>query len=310
MDFDKISLRDLPASRRYLIGVSGGRDSVVLLHWLVSLGYRRLIVCHFDHRLRGRAGAADARFVKGLAKKWGLEFAGGSAEIARLARARRQSIETTGREERLAFFQRVGKERRCLTIILAHHADDQVETFLLRLLRGAGGRGLGAMRARSRYQSLTIVRPLLGVWRADIDEYVRRHRLKFCEDATNQDLDLRRNRMRKVIIPFLEKQVGRSLRETIWRTATILAEEDEFLESALPVGLTKRKELPAPALRGLAPALQRRVIRSWLVGRKISEVNFAVIEAVRELLAAEVPAKVNLAGNRHARRRAGKIFLE
>ena len=239
---------------------------------------------------------------------WNLPAA--PAEIARLARERRQSIETTGREERLAFFQRVGKERRCLTIILAHHADDQVETFLLRLLRGAGGRGLGAMRARSRYQSLTIVRPLLGVWRADIDEYVRRHRLKFCEDATNQDLDLRRNRMRKVIIPFLEKQVGRSLRETIWRTATILAEEDEFLESALPVGLTKRKELPAPALRALAPALQRRVIRSWLVGRKISEVNFAVIEAVRELLAAEVPAKVNLAGNRHARRRAGKIFLE
>jgi tRNA(Ile)-lysidine synthase len=300
----------LPNKRRYLVGVSGGRDSVVLLHWLVSLGYRRLVVCHFDHRLRGRAGAADARFVKGLAGKWGLEFAGGSAEIARLARERRQSIETTGREERLAFFQRVGKERRCLTIILAHHADDQVETFLLRLLRGAGGRGLGAMRARSRYQSLTIVRPLLGVWRPDIDEYVRRHRLKFREDATNQDLKLRRNRMRKVIIPFLEKQVGRSLRETIWRTASILAEEDEFLERALPVGLTKRKELPTPALRALAPALQRRVIRSWLVARKISEVNFAVIEAVRELLIAEVPAKVNLAGNRHARRRSGKIFLE
>jgi tRNA(Ile)-lysidine synthase len=166
------------------------------------------------------------------------------------------------------------------------------------------------MRARSRYQSLTIVRPLLGVWRTDIDEYVRRHRLKFREDATNQDLELRRNRMRKVIIPFLEKQVGRSVRETIWRTATILAEEDELLESALPVGLTKRKELPTPALRALAPALQRRVIRSWLVARKISEVNFAVIEAVRELLIVEVPAKVNLAGNRHARRRAGKIFLE
>src|SRR5262245_13947258 len=141
-EWGKECRRNLPNDRRYLVGVSGGRDSVVLLHWLVSLGYRRLVVCHFNHRLRGRAGGIDARFVKGLAGKWGLEFAGGSAEIARLARERRQSIETTGREERLAFFQRVGKERRCLTIILAHHADDQAETFLLRLFRGAGGRGL------------------------------------------------------------------------------------------------------------------------------------------------------------------------
>ena len=204
----------------------------------------------------------------------------------------------------------MGKRRRCLTIILAHHADDQVETFLLRLLRGAGGRGLGAMRARARYQSLTIVRPLLGVWRAEVDEYVQRHRLKFREDATNQDLDLRRNRMRKVIIPFLEEQFGRNLRETIWRTAAILAEEDEFLESLIPLGLTKSGELSVSVLRALAPALQRRAIRSWLIAKKISEVNFNVIESVRQLLITNAPAKINLAGNRHLRRRAGKIFLE
>lgn len=300
----------LPNDRRYLVGVSGGRDSIVLLHWLVWLGYRRLIVCHFDHRLRGPAGKADARFVAGLAGRSGLEFEGGSAEIARLAAERRQSIETTGRAERLAFFQQVGKRRRCLTILLAHQADDQVETFLLRLLRGAGGRGLGAMRPSSRYRALTIVRPLLGVWRTEIDEYVQRHRLKFREDATNQDLELRRNRMRKLIIPFLEQQLGRSLRETIRRTATILAEEDDFLESTIPIGLTKSKELAVPAMRALAPALQRRLIRNWLATREIPDVGFAVIEAVRQLLIANAPAKVNLAGNRHVRRRAGKIFLE
>src|SRR5690348_2179443 len=129
----------LPNDECYLVGVSGGRDSVVLLHWLVSLGYRRLIVCHFDHCLRGAAGKSDARFVESLARKWKFEFAGGAGKIAQLARTRKQSIETTGRAERLAFFERVGKRRRCLTIILAHHADDQVETFLLRLFRGAGG---------------------------------------------------------------------------------------------------------------------------------------------------------------------------
>jgi tRNA(Ile)-lysidine synthase len=310
MDFEKDCLRALPPHRRYLVGVSGGRDSVALLHSLVSLGYRRLVVCHFDHRLRGRAGKADARFVEGLAKKWQLDFEGGSAEIGQLAVERRQSIETIGREERLAFFQRVGKGRRCPTIFLAHQADDQVETFLLRLLRGAGGHGLGAMRPRSRYQSLTLVRPLLAVWRSEVDEYVRKYRLKFREDASNTDLQLRRNRMRRVIIPFLEKQLGRKVKETIWRTATILAEEDDFLETLVPLGLTKSGELPVPALRQLAPALQRRAIRQWLAEGNVSEIGFSVIEAVRQLLTFEAPAKINLAKNRHVRRRAGKIFLD
>ena len=310
MDLNRELLKDLALNRRYLIGVSGGRDSVALLHWLVSLGYRRLIVCHLDHRLRGRAGKMDARFVERLARKWNLEFEGGSAEIARLGLERRRSIETTGREERLAFFQQVGKRRRCQTIFLAHQADDQVETFLLRLLRGTGGRGLGGMRPKSRYQSLTIIRPLLGIWRSEIDEYVRQHRLKFREDATNVDLHPRRNRMRKLIIPFLEKQLGRKLPETIWRTATILAEEDDFLEKLIPFGLTKSEILPVRELRQLPPALQRRAIRDWLGAHDVSEVSFSVIEAVRRMLVSDSPAKINLAANHHVRRRAGKIFLE
>ena len=300
----------LPDNRRYLLGVSGGRDSVVLLHWLFSLGYRRLIVCHFDHCLRGRAGKADTRFVERLAREWGFEFESGSARVRQLARERRQSIETAGRGQRLAFFQRVGKRRRCSTIFLAHQADDQVETFLFNLLRGAGGRGLGAMRPQSSYQALTVVRPLLGVWRKEIDRYVLEHQLKFREDATNRELHARRNRVRQVIIPFLEKQLGRRVKETIWRTATILAEEDDFLESLVPVGLMKSSELAVPALRELPPALQRRAIRKWLAIHEVAEVGFTVIEAVRHLLSFETPAKINLAGNQHARRRAGKIFLD
>jgi len=166
------------------------------------------------------------------------------------------------------------------------------------------------MRPQSSYHALTIVRPLLGVWRAEIDEYVRQHRLKFREDASNTDLQLRRNRMRRVIIPFLEKESGRKVKETIWRTATILAEEDEFLETVLPVDLTKRTELPVSALRQVAPALQRRAIRNWLAAHDVTEIGFSVIEAVRQLVTLEVPAKINLAANRHVRRRAGKIFLE
>lgn len=303
------SLTSLPNDRRYLIGVSGGRDSIALLHWLLERGFGRLIVCHFEHGLRGRAGTVDARFVARLAQKQGLQFELGSADVGTIARTTKRSIETAARHQRLAFFQRVGQRRRCLTIFLAHQADDQVETFLLNLFRGAGGRGLGGMRARSSYGPLEIVRPFLGVWRAEIDRYLETEGLEFRDDLTNERLEAQRNRLRHRIIPWLEKQFGRNIRSTIWRTATVLAEEEDFLESQLPLGLT-RSELAIGQLRDLPTTLQRRAIRNWLLQQNVSEVSFEAIERVKGLLAGSAPAKVNLALGRHARRRAGRIFLE
>jgi tRNA(Ile)-lysidine synthase len=310
VDWGSEILEDLPNERRYLIAVSGGRDSVALLHWLLDLGYRRLIVCHFEHGLRGRAGKSDARFVARLAEKCGLSVELGAADVATLARERKQSIETAARQERLAFFERVGRRRRCPTIFLAHQADDQVETFILNLCRGAAGRGLGAMRPRSRHGAFELVRPLLAVWRSEIDDYIVQHRLKFRDDATNEELQARRNRVRHRIIPWLEKEFGRNIRPTIWRAAAVLAEEDDLLETMTPLGLTKNEELPVKPLRQLAPALQRRVVRQWLLQRGVTELGFTMIEEVRELLAGGAPAKVNLSRDRHARRRAGRIFLE
>ena len=303
-------LRDFSPGRPYLIGVSGGRDSVALLHWLLAQGYRKLIVCHFEHGLRGRAGKSDARFVERFTQKQGLKFELGSADVGALARKRKQSIETAARQERLAFFERVGRRRRCLTIFLAHQADDQVETFLLNLFRGAGGRGLGAMRPRSNYGPLEVVRPLLGVWRSEIDSYIRTHDLQFRDDTTNEKLEARRNRVRHKILPWLEKQFSRSLRKTIWRAATLLAEEEEYLESQLPVALTIQPELAVKKIAALPVALQRRTIHRWLGQQGIVDLAFDDVENVRQLLAGGAPARVNLPRDRHARRRAGRIFLE
>ncbi|HEY1581808.1 MAG TPA: tRNA lysidine(34) synthetase TilS [Chthoniobacterales bacterium] len=303
-------LTGLPNDRRYLVGVSGGRDSVVLLHWLLARGYRKLVVCHLDHRLRGRAAKSDARFVERLALEQDLKYAAGSAEVATLAAQRKQSIETTARQERLAFFERVGKRRRCLTIFLAHQADDQVETFLLNLFRGAGRRGLGGMRPRSSQNALEIVRPFLGVWRSEIDQYAAQHRLKFRDDATNEELHARRNRLRHKIIPRLEKEFGRKIRVSIWRSAALFAEEEELLEALTPASLTKSEALATNSMRHLAPALQRRVIRQWLVRHGVPELGYSVIEEVRGLLERAAPAKVNLSRDQHARRRRGTIFLE
>ncbi len=302
---------ELPNGRRYLVGVSGGRDSVALLHWLLGQGYRKLIVCHFEHGLRGRAGQADARFVERLAQKHGLGVELGAAQVATIAARTKRSIETAGRDERLAFFQRVASRRRCRTIFLGHHADDQVETFLMNLLRGAGGRGLGAMRERSTYGRLEIVRPLLGVWRSEIDDYIAAERLKFREDASNRELRARRNRTRHKIVPWLEQEFGRNVRANLWRAASILTEEEAFLDELLPNEDEGALFLEVRRLRALPVALQRRTILRWLRGNEISEVGFVLIERVRALLQPDGSvAKTNLPRARHARRRAGKLFLE
>ena len=306
-------LQRFPPDARYLIGVSGGRDSVALLHWLISLGYERLIVCHLNHRLRGRSSDADERFVRKLAAKYQTEIAIDSADVRVIAKREKMSIETAARETRYAFFAETARRRTCRTIFVAHHADDLVETFLINLFRGAGSTGLSGMREISTRQiddlHLTIVRPFLFVWRKEIDSYVRDHQLRFREDATNEDLTSVRNRIRHRIIPYLEKMHGRSIRQNIWRTAIIAADEEKWIESELRN--STRADLSVVKLRALPIALQRRAILKWLRARNISNVGFDVIERVRSLADGDMRiAKVNLPENRHARRRAGKIFIE
>jgi tRNA(Ile)-lysidine synthase len=342
--------RDFPLDARYLIAVSGGRDSVALLHWLGSLGYRRLIVCHLNHRLRGRSSDADAQFVKRLVERYNhelvrqallprrsrakagdvpggrtgkrsarlttagrIEFELGSANIRALAKKQKMSIETAAREARYAFFAETARRRNCRTVFVAHHANDLVETFLINLFRGAGSAGLSAMQEISTRRidgvDLTIVRPFLCVWRKEIDDYVREHRLRFREDVSNRNLIPLRNRIRHRIIPYLEKLLGRNICQSIWRTAMIAADEEKWIESELPDSTPA--DLTVVKLRALPIALQRRTLLKWLRAQKVSDVGFEAIERVRSLADRDTRiAKVNLPENRHARRRAGKIFIE
>lgn len=306
-------LRRFSPNERYLVGLSGGRDSVALLHWLVDSSYKKIICCHLNHQLRGRASDADARFVRKLADRYHVDLVIGSAMVRALASKQKLSVEAAAREARYTFFAQIAKRKRVRTIFLAHHADDVVETFLINLFRGAGSSGLSAMREVSNRHiddvDLTIVRPFLGIWRTQIDDYIRKHRLKFREDASNKDVALLRNRIRRQIIPHLEKTVGRNIRPSIWRAATIAAEEENWIEMQLPDETAA--ELSVLELRKLPTALQRREILKWLRLRKISNVGFDVVENVRTMLDPDSGiAKVNLPRDRHVRRRVGKIFIE
>ena len=309
------ALQNFSIDQRYLVGVSGGRDSVALLHQLAQLDYRRLIVCHLDHQLRGRSSNADAKFVGRLAAKLDCEFELGRTDVAALARKTRQSIETTGRMARYEFFARVARRRRCHTLFLAHHADDLVETFLINLFRGAGPTGLAGMREivsrRVAGTELLIVRPLLSVWREEIDRYIKANRIAFRDDATNENLGPIRNRIRRRLIPYIEKQLDRKVRATVWRAAMLAADETEWLEGMVEASESTAEQLDVDKLRAQPLALQRRTIHRWLQARGIENLDFELIERVRALLEPEAKiAKTNLPRGLHVRRRAKKIFIE
>jgi tRNA(Ile)-lysidine synthase len=300
--------RDAPC----LVGVSGGRDSIALAHWLHAAGFRRLIISHLDHGLR-TASSAEAEFVRQFARELGCEFVSKRVRTADHAKRRKLSTETAARELRYAFFAEVARERNTPRLVLAHHADDQVETFLLQLLRGAGPGGLGGMSSSTTREingiELTIARPLLGVWRTEIDAYITQHSLRYCEDPSNTQLQPTRNRIRHIALPALCEAFGRDTKAAIWRAAELLRAEDEAM-SALIDQKQIGESLAVEPLRALPVALQRRCIHAWLRIHGVEDAGFEEVESVRALLHDPRKAKANLAGDRCARRQAKRLFLD
>ncbi len=303
------TLDSTPIDATYLVGVSGGRDSVALLDGLVSLGYGSLVVCHFDHGLR-KESAEETRFVKELAAHYQLEFVSAREDVKARAERDHLSIETAAREARYEFFASVARKHNTPRLFLAHHADDQVETFLFNLFRGAGPKGLGGMSAFSNRIidgiELLLLRPLLAVWREEIDAFISERQLHFREDPSNAVMEHTRNRLRHQLLPELEQIFGRQIRETLWRNAEIFRAEDHFMKSqvALP-----GEELSVVALLGMSDALQRRAVHAWLKARGVPEVGFQTVERVRALITS-LHAKVNIPGDMHVRRRAKRLFIE
>jgi tRNA(Ile)-lysidine synthase len=298
-----LAAAELPdRAQKYLVAVSGGRDSMALLHWLLDGGCRQLVVCHLDHGLRPTS-AQDAEFVRAHAHVLRLPEV-----VARVEISAARSVEAAAREARYSFLARAAREQHCNRIILAHHADDQVETFLFNLLRG----GPGAMRAESTRvvdgTSLRLLRPLLGVWREEIDAYISANRVPFREDESNTDPRFTRNRLRHDAIPALNDAMNRDVRRSVWRAAEILAAEDDFL-AARPEVADSPAELEVPALRSLPLALQRRLVLRWLTERGVESAGFDEVERVLGLLG-DGAAKVNLPGDLCARRREKRIFID
>lgn len=301
--------------RRWLVGVSGGADSVALLHLLTRGGLRTLVVCHLDHRLRGRASTQDGRFVRNLAASLGLPCELARVDVARLARQRGESLETAARWARHEFFAACAKTHHCRRVILAHHADDQAETVLWNLLRGS--HGLKGMRPEQRITTtsgtlLDIFRPLLALRRDALRAWLSAENLPWREDASNGEAVAVRNRLRHEAIPLLSAIAARDVAAVLARAATVDDEHQAILAWALEQAevCDPQGRLHLPALRLLPPPLQRAAIVRFLQDQGVPEVDRALLGRAMILLDTTAPAVVNLPGAARLRRRAARLFVE
>jgi tRNA(Ile)-lysidine synthase len=211
-----------------VVALSGGADSVALLDALVALAPRRglrLVAAHLDHGLRPESGD-DARFCDGLCRRLGVPLQIGRADVRARAEHERRGLEDAARRERYLFLHRVLRQEDADAIATAHTRDDQAETLILRLIRGSGRVGLGAMSPRSR----GIVRPLITVSRREVLTYLEERDLSWREDPTNADPRHLRNRVRHELLPYLETRFNPRIKETLARTAGILADEARLMQ--------------------------------------------------------------------------------
>ena len=270
---------------KYVVAVSGGVDSVVLLDVLSKQKELDLVVAHFDHGIR-EDSANDRKFVEQLATHYGLPFVFAEGKLGSSA------SEATAREARYTFLRKAVKDSGAQAIITAHHQDDVLETAIINLLRGTGRKGLTSLSSRD-----DIVRPLLHIPKVELQEYAEQYNLTWHEDSTNSDTAHLRNYVRQMILPKLGKAGRQELLKLIYEQRTVNAQLDALLFERLDPG-----ELPRTWFVGLPHSVAKEVMAAWLRLNKLTNFDTATLER------AVVGAKTGRAGQKTALK--NDIFLQ
>ncbi|MCD4673744.1 MAG: tRNA lysidine(34) synthetase TilS [Anaerolineaceae bacterium] len=307
--------------RPLVVGVSGGADSLCLLDALHLLGCS-LVVAHFDHGLRPES-AADALHVRQEAESRGLPFVTSRQDVAAFARREHLSIEEAARIARYTFLYAQARACNAQAIAVAHTADDQVETVLMHLLRGAGVAGLKGMTYRIVHlewdSAIPLVRPLLAVWRSEIEAYCQLQGLQPLHDSTNADTTFFRNRLRHELIPCLAGYNPR-IKDVVWRMSQSLSGDHEVLQLATldawqKICLRQQDgyvELSAGALLSYPSGLQRSLIRKAIACLRplLRDIDFAAVERALDFVAVPTDSgHMDLIANLVLWIEDGRVFL-
>jgi tRNA(Ile)-lysidine synthase len=259
----------LPKGSRVAVAVSGGADSICLLHVLTELAgdYElALSVAHFNHQLRGAESDQDERTVAELARRLGLPFRRASAEVSAMP----GNLEQAARRARHAFFAHLMAAEGMDRVALGHTRDDQAETVMFRFLRGASLAGLAGIHPVTTYAGArpTLIRPLIDVTRDEVEQFLRSRGIKWRDDSSNQDLRFARNRIRRLLLPQLAEEWNPAIRESLAHVAQLAQEEEHWWRShidTVAAAILERRddgvEFRTGNIAGLPLAIKRRVIR-------------------------------------------------
>ena len=267
------------ADSKLILGVSGGPDSVCLLDIFSKLKKKynlQLIIAHVNYGLRGKDSITDEEFVKKLAEKYELEAFVFHPEIKDT-----QNLESRLRDIRYEFFEQLRCDHGFDLIAVAHNLNDQSETFLMHLMRGAGLSGLSAMRFRSN----RVIRPLLATTREEIIEYLKKAKLKYRTDRTNMTNVFLRNKVRNKLIPFLEKNFNPNIKKTLFISTLSIAEDQTFIQAAADA-ISLKTLRSVKGILNLSPALQKRAIHRLILEKQttLQNIESAHIEEILKSL--------------------------
>ncbi|MGB0992015.1 MAG: tRNA lysidine(34) synthetase TilS [Akkermansiaceae bacterium] len=300
--------------KRWLLAISGGRDSVAMFHRLIDAGYKKLVLCHVNHGLRGAESGQDATFVRRLAKKHDLECAISRVNIRQEAERNNESIELAARRVRYDFFAQCATKYRCPRVLLAHHADDQAETVLFNLLRGSAGlKGMSVQTKRSvRNQILELWRPMLDTSRHTINNYIAERGIRFREDHSNAQPIATRNRLRNEAMPLLAEIMQRDIMTTINRAAAAGKLQQQALSEVLADAELEDPQgrLFLPKFNTLPAALRLIALRDFLTKNNISDIDHDLLVRCERVALHQDTAKTNLPGNRYFRRKEKRLFIQ
>jgi tRNA(Ile)-lysidine synthase len=274
-----------------VVAISGGADSTALLDALFRWREQKsltgtLTAAHLNHQLRGEESDEDEDFVRQLAARFDLAISVQRIDIAETARREKGNLEAIARRLRYSFLRQVAESSGADIVFTAHTRDDQVETILMRLLRGSGARGLrGILQQRPLGGQVRLLRPLLTVTRSEVIEHCENYRLNYRNDSSNLSTDLTRNRIRHTLLPLL-RTFNPAIDETLIRTSQLIADDEDFLKQIsleMFAQAHHSSTLDVKLLRLSHPAIRRRVLRSWLrreceVSKHIDAVHFAALE--------------------------------
>lgn len=295
----------LPAGGRVLCAVSGGADSMCLLHWMTSHAAEygiTVAAAHFEHGIRGEESLRDRRFVEEFCREKGIRVYFGQEDVPAFAARKKMGLEEAARELRYGFLQKIAGEEGFARIATAHNADDNAETVLFNLIRGSGTAGLcGIPPVRGN-----VIRPLLSTTREEIESYLKENGIPHVEDSSNSSDLYSRNRLRHQVVPVL-RQINPAFSLAVLRTGQLLREDEQLLGDLAEDFIRENfngESVPAKALARLPGPIQSRVIRK-LCPERLSAVHTAdIMKLARgtELAYLDVPGA-------RIRRQRGRIYF-